>query len=149
MQRIKIIISLLVTLFFVSCLNTSDPKEINEAEINGILDEIVLQYNSYQYNGLDSILEFYSEDFVHNGMDKADVRHIWEFERLSEYNTVLISDVYIDFTDTALNAVASFTLTLSNGEEEVVYSEPNDSGESSHFSYLSGEWIIVGNRMEE
>jgi hypothetical protein len=143
MQKIVILAIICITLL-TSCKNLTDSTDVHKAEIKYIFEEIEILYNSYNYGGLDDIMQFYNYDFLHNGLDKSDVRYIWEFERISIYSTIDFSGISINFSDSEMSAIVEYTMTLSSGEEEVV----DDIGESAHFSYLAGEWIITGNRVE-
>ena len=143
MQKIVILAIICITLL-TSCKNLTDSTDVHKAEIKYIFEEIEILYNSYNYGGLDDIMQFYNYDFLHNGLDKSDVPYIWEFERISIYSTIDFSGISINFSDSEMSAIVEYTMTLSSGEEEVV----DDIGESAHFSYLAGEWIITGNRVE-
>ena len=132
----KYILILLVSilLFSTSCKTTS-PEELDKNAIIDILDSIQSNFN---FGDLDGIMQYYHQDFNHNG-DNFDFERIrWEI-RLNEYDELHFENIEINLNGDY--ATASFVMHL----DETITQEPSDdNGDISYFYYEFGSWKLCG-----
>ena len=132
----KYIFILLVSilLFSTSC-DTTSPEELDKNEIIDILDSIQSNFN---FDDLDGIMQYYHQNFNHNGNSYDWERTIWEI-RLNDYD-----DLTFDNIDINLNgnyATANFIMHL----DEIITEEPSDdNGDISYFYRELGSWKLCG-----
>ena len=127
------------------CIKFTPAEISNKAAIEDILSNIE---NSFNFLDLDGIIDAYYPDYLHNGDDLADIRYIWEFERMLFYNSLSIEDISIELLSDNTNAIVNFTMILSNEETSLIIIEPDDEDESSYFSKINRQWMIVGNQFK-
>jgi len=128
---VKILRKLLVFVIVISlfsCKDITSSDSIAIAEITSILDNIEDEFN-FSFN-IDSIMDNYNDDFLHNSYNKIDENFSW-IERYQLYDEIVFSNIEIDVEDNY--AVASFILSFKNNSQLLQqYSEP-----SEEFGFLS------------
>ncbi len=123
----------------VSC-DLSDPEDVDKAEIEDILNDIVI---SYTFLDLEGIMENYHLDFLH-GSDSFNAEQIiWEI-RQNEYDVMSITDIDIELNDNF--ATAFFTLTF---DEQTTQEPSAEFGDMSYFYREYDDWKICGNNFTQ
>jgi len=122
-------------LFLTSC-DTTSPEELDKNEIIDILDSI---QSNFIMNDIDGIMQYYHQDFFHNGDSYNWEITIWEV-RLNDYNDLIFEDIEIELNGNY--ATASFIMHL----DETSTDEPSDeNGDISYFYRDLGGWKLCGN----
>lgn len=132
----RILIIIVLVLILLSCASDPLGVEYHEQRIREILDDIKSAYNM---GDLDTIMSFYHEDFLHNGMEKPQVEDLWTL-RLMDYILMDIIDIDIEIDN--YDAVAAFVFYL----DEDKFIAPTEQGEFSYFYREDGVWSIYGNQ---
>jgi len=126
---------LIIFIFIFSC-DTTSPEDLDKSMIIDILDSIQSNFN---FDDLGGIMQYYHQDFLHNGDDFDWERDVIWFTRLNDYGNLIFENV-----DIALNgnyATASFLMYL----DETISQEPSDeNGDISFFYYEHGNWKLCG-----
>ena len=133
----NIILSVLIILC-ISCSESTSPKNVDEYLITSILEDIE---TAFSFGYIDSIMNHYHPNFLHNENNFDDEYVIWEIRLLD--NEIEFYEIEITINDNF--ATAEFVMKLSSGEEFVVFNEPEDNGDISYFYYDLDEWKICGN----
>jgi len=118
----------------VSC-DLSDPEDVDKAEIEDILNDIVI---SYTFLDLEGIMGNYHPDFLHGADSYNSEQIIWEI-RQNEYDVMSIADIYIELNDNF--ATAFFTLTF---DEQTTQEPSTEFGDMSYFYREYDDWKICG-----
>ncbi|HEX37444.1 MAG TPA: PEGA domain-containing protein [Candidatus Cloacimonetes bacterium] len=134
---------LLAVVFLLSaCIFEYTENEDNEEELNKIKNVILQIFDEYTMFDVDGIMEYFSNDFLNDGVDYFEERNLWydrlgkEVEILSFASIQLLGDF----------AVVSFTIDWDG----IVYSVPID-GMFTDLVYLkkfSNTWKIYGNQQQ-
>ena len=119
MKEIALIFSLL--LLFCSC-DISTPEEASVGEIENAFQAIELGFN---LDHIEEIMQYYDQDYLHNGDDIDDVLLDWEI-RLNDFQEMEISEINIEL-DGDRATVSFIRKFLNNGETEQEYTEPDDN----------------------
>ncbi len=127
-------------LFLMACSGSTDDDEVASVLITEILDDIEELYNLHDVDG---IMAYFHPDFLHYGDNRTSERYTWEI-RMTLYPTMEIDDIEVE--KDGLEAVASFTMTLIDGNDIEVYNEPDDHGDFSYFYKDVSDWKIYGNQ---
>ncbi|MCK5050944.1 MAG: hypothetical protein KAS53_04350 [Candidatus Cloacimonetes bacterium] len=134
-MKIYFLLLSLILFFFLSC-DTTSPDELDKNEIIDILDSIQSNFNM---SDLDGIMQYYHQDFFHNGDSFNWERTIWEI-RLNDYDDLFFEDIEISLNGDF--ATASFIMHL----DETITDEPSDEiGDISYFFYDFESWKLCGN----
>lgn len=122
-------------LFLTSC-DTTSPEELDKNEIIDILDSI---QSNFIMNDIDGIMQYYHQDFFHNGDSYNWEITIWEV-RLNDYNDLIFEDIEIELNGNY--ATANFLMYL----DDTITEEPSDvNGDISYFYRDLGGWKLCGN----
>ncbi len=135
----NILLSFLIIFLCITCSDSTSPKNVDEYLITSILEDIE---SDFSFGYIDSIMDHYHPNFLHNENNFADEQVIWEI-RLLEYNEIEFTEIEISINDNFANA--EFVMKLSSGEEVDIFNEPDDNGDISYFYYDLDEWKICGN----
>lgn len=132
----KYLFQILTILFFIVSCNTTSPEKLDEQAIIEILDSIQSNFN---FDDLEGIMQFYHQDFLHNGDDFEWERDTIWFTRLNDFTNLNFEDIEIiingDF------ATASFTMQI----DDIITEEPSEeNGDISYFFYDQLDWKICG-----
>jgi hypothetical protein len=126
--------------FILNSCDTSSPKEIANAEIEEIFENLRSTFN---LGDLVSILSYYHPDFLHNGDDFQDEETVWVL-RLNQYSSLDFGNLDINLSNDF--ATVSFTLFLEDDE----FSEPSaEKGDLSYFYSTYNGWMLCGNEFIE
>ena len=130
-----LILFVFILLFSTSC-DTTSSEELDKNAILDILDSIQLNFNMHL--DPDDIMQYYHQNFNHNGDDFEWERTIWEI-RLNDYDNLLFEDIEIIVNGNY--ATASFIMHL----DEIITEEPSDdNGDISYFYRELGNWSLCG-----
>ena len=135
----KNILLSVLTILCISCSESTSPKDVDEYLITSILEDIE---SDFSFGYIDSIMNYYHPNFLHNENNFADENVIWKI-RLLEYNEIEFYEIEISINDNF--ATAEFNMKLSSGEDFYIFNEPEDNGDISYFYYDLDEWKICGN----
>ncbi len=143
MKILRKLLVFVIVISLFSCKDITSSDSIAIAEITSILDNIEDEFN-FSFN-IDSIMDNYNDDFLHNSYNKIDENFSW-IERYQLYDEIVFSNIEIDVEDNY--AVASFILSFKNNSQLLQqYSEPSEEfGFLSYFVKDNGEWLIFGNQ---
>ena len=124
-----------IFLFSTSC-DTTSPEELDKNEIIDILDSI---QSNFIMNDIDGIMQYYHQDFYHNGDSYNWEITIWEV-RLNDYNDLIFEDIEIELNGNY--ATANFLMSL----DDTITEEPSDvNGDISYFYRDLDGWKLCGN----
>ena len=124
-----------ILLFSISC-DTSSSEDLDKNEILDILDSIQLNFNMHL--DPDDIMQYYNQNFNHNGDDFDFERIRWEI-RLNDYNDLIFENIEINLNGNY--ATANFLMHL----DETATDEPSDeNGDISYFYRELGNWKLCG-----
>ena len=130
---------LLISSMFLSCSDLSNPQDIDSFEINDILENVEMTFNS---SNIDALLENYDSNFLHDGDELHEERILWQV-RLNDYDIIEIEDITIEYLDD-FKAIVSFTLNFDNDE----FICPADISDLSYMFKRENEWKIYGNQID-
>lgn len=133
MKNLILCFSILIIL--ISC-NTTSPEEFDKQSIIEILDSIQSNFN---FDDLDGIMQYYHEDFYHDGDDFEWERNTVWFTRLNDFDILDIESIEIEVRGDF--ATASFIMSL----DQTVTDEPSvENGDISWFYYDQQNWLVCG-----
>ena len=122
-------------LFLTSC-DTTSSEELDKNEIIDILDSI---QSNFIMDDIDGIMQYYHQDFYHNGDSYNWEITIWEV-RLNDYNDLIFEDIEIELNGNY--ATANFLMYLN----DTITEEPSDvNGDISYFYRDLDGWKLCGN----
>jgi len=123
-------------LFFLTSCDTTSPEEFDEQSIMEILDSVQSNFN---FDDLDGIMQYYHEDFYHNGNDFEWERDVIWFTRLNDFDNLNLQNIEIEVDGDF--ATASFNMSL----DQTLTEEPSqENGDVSYFYYDQQKWLICG-----
>lgn len=129
-----------ILLFSTSC-DTTSPEDLDKNEIIDILDSIQLNFNMHL--DPDDIMQYYHQNFNHNGDDFEWERDVIWFSRLNDYDDLIFENIEINLNGNY--ATVNFLMHLVYEEMLTITNEPSDdNGDISFFYRELGSWKLCG-----
>jgi len=134
------ILGLIVIFGICACSSDLSDEEIEKSRINDVLLRVRDGFNDLEIN---SIMEYYDQDFLHDGKNKFNEEYVWN-DRLSQYNYLELTDIDIEYGGDF--AVVHFIAKYSKSGSQAIFIEPDDIGDMSYFRKIGNEWKIYGDQ---
>lgn len=135
---IRLAVMIIGLLALLSC--DAQTQSQDKAEIENIIYDISRDFN---WNDIPGIVAYLHPDYRHNGMQGMQFRELW-LNRKTTYE--LLDFVIHDIAISGDYAIVSMQLSFQTSGEDLVYEEPQTSGDISYFYYDQGEWQLYGNQ---
>lgn len=133
-----ILVPMLLSLLLLSC--ASDQLSQAEAQIRDSIYEIEKDFN---WNDIDGIMAQVSPDFLHNGLNRQDLRALW-LQRRALYELLDCQITLVEVDD--YDAVVHMRMEFTGAEETLEYQEPESFGDASYFRFDGNVWRLYGNQ---
>ncbi len=118
----------------------SNAEELDEREIRDIIYDIA---RDFSWNDIDGIMARVHPDYLHNGLNREELRELW----LGRRATYELLDCTVDRVEFEYDrAVVFLSLDFTSSTGNLSYQDPATSGDISHFIRSGGEWLIWGNQ---
>jgi len=148
MKKLPFVIILALALFFTSCdrfEHTFKPED-NESSSVLLFNQLQAAFDVVELIDLSSVMDFYADDYLHNGQQKAD-REQWYHNLLSSYPSLkfevnLLNPGTIEPEDTL--SEVNWRLTVKSASKEVI-ADSTFTGEK--IIKRNGKWLLYGNRV--
>jgi ketosteroid isomerase-like protein len=139
-KKIGYIIVVILAIALAGCEAASDSESTSTYFISEIIYDIRANFNN---SDIDPILNYYDEDFLHNGKIKDHAFNQWQ-SYYTSFTYMEIENLEIEIDDD--EAIATFQLRFTSSNNSEVLMEPGDDGFMSYFKKINGEWLIYGNQ---
>ena len=124
----------------MSCGDKVESEEISKDRIEDIFEDIEILFAQ---GDTDKIMDFYHEDYLHNGDILENAEYNWE-TRAFNYNFLDFENLEFEFD--SFSATVSFHMILANPDSSVTFVEPLEHGDLSYFYKEEGLWQVYGNQ---
>ncbi|HOD18033.1 MAG TPA: hypothetical protein PKJ14_05255 [Candidatus Cloacimonadota bacterium] len=148
MKKLTFVIILALALFLTSCDRFEHTFKPEDSESVSLLlfNQLQAAFDNVDSTGVSLVMEFYADDYLHNGQQKAD-REQWYHNLLSSYPSLkfevnLLNPGVVEPEDTL--SVVNWQLKVKDAAQTLI-ADSTFTGEK--IIKRHGKWLLYGNRV--